>query len=97
MKEAIGRLFVMKLRFGNLPVLLAGVGNSLFIALCTTVLSLAIALSLALLAARYDFRGKALLSALLLVPLILPPFVGAIGLRLARCWDCGCSRLWSRL
>ena len=28
---------------------------------------------------RYEFRGKALLQALLLVPMILPPFVGAIG------------------
>ncbi len=36
---------------------------------------------LALLARRYDFWGKAAVSGLLLVPLILPPFVGAIGMR----------------
>ena len=36
---------------------------------------------LALLARRYDFKGKAVVNGLLLVPLILPPFVGAIGMR----------------
>ena len=30
---------------------------------------------------RYDFRGKGIANSLLLVPLILPPFVGAIGMR----------------
>src|SRR5690606_733560 len=63
------------------PVLVDGLVNSLIIATCTTLLCIAIALPLSTLAARYDFRGKAILSSLLLVPLILPPFVGAIGLR----------------
>ena len=31
---------------------------------------------------RYDFFGKKLLSGLLLVPLVLPPFVGAIGIKM---------------
>ena len=30
---------------------------------------------------RFRFRGKTLLASLLLVPMIMPPFVGAIGLR----------------
>ena len=30
---------------------------------------------------RYEFRGKELLNSLLLVPMILPPFVGAVGMR----------------
>ncbi len=59
----------------------AGLLNSLLVAACTTVLSLLIALPLSVLATRYDFRGKAILTALLLVPLVLPPFVGAIGLQ----------------
>ncbi len=63
------------------PILMAGLGNSLLIAFFTTILCLAITLPLSALAARYDFPGKALLSSLLLVPLILPPFVGAIGFR----------------
>ena len=36
---------------------------------------------LALVAARHHFPGKAFFSALVLIPLILPPFVGAIGVR----------------
>ena len=63
------------------PLVLEGLGNSLLIAACTTALCLLIALPLALLGTRYDFPGRALLAAALLIPLILPPFVGAIGLR----------------
>jgi iron(III) transport system permease protein len=57
-----------------------GLFNALGIAVGTTILSLIIALPLAVLSARFDFRGKGVVSALILVPLILPPFVGAIGL-----------------
>ena len=62
------------------PALRAGMLNSLGIASCTTLLCLLIALPLAVLSARFDFPGKGMLSALILVPMILPPFVGAIGL-----------------
>ncbi|MHC4219224.1 MAG: ABC transporter permease [Planctomycetota bacterium] len=62
------------------PVLREGLFNAFAIATCTTLLSLVIALPPAVLAARYDFPAKPALTALLLVPLILPPFVGAIGL-----------------
>lgn len=63
------------------PVLRDGLVNSLLIAAVTTTLCLVIALPLASIATRYNFPGKAMFSALLLIPLILPPFVGAIGLR----------------
>lgn len=63
------------------PVVKEGLANSLAIAACTTLLCLLIVLPLALIATRYDFPGKTLLTGLLMVPLILPPFVGAIGLR----------------
>ena len=63
------------------PVLVESLVNSLVIAVATTLLCLVIALPLSVISTRYEFRGKALLSGLLLVPLILPPFVGAIGLR----------------
>jgi iron(III) transport system permease protein len=55
--------------------------NSFWVACTTTALAVAIALPLAWIADRFDFAGKKILSALLLVPMILPPFVGAIGLR----------------
>ena len=63
------------------PILRTSLINSVLMAAIVTLLSLIIALPLAILSTRYEFRGKPLLSALLLVPLILPPFVGAIGLR----------------
>ena len=59
----------------------AGLVNSAAIASLATVLALALALPLSIVAARCSFPGKALLGALLLLPLILPPFVGAIGVR----------------
>lgn len=63
------------------PVLVAGLGNAVLIATATTTLCLIIALPLALLSARCEFPGKAALGALILVPLVLPPFVGAIGMK----------------
>jgi iron(III) transport system permease protein len=57
-----------------------GLFNALGIAVATTILSVIIALPLAVLAARFNFVGKGVVSSLILVPLILPPFVGAIGL-----------------
>lgn len=63
------------------PVLLEGLKNSLKIAATTTVLAVLIAFPLAVLAARYKYPFKGLWNAVVLVPLILPPFVGAIGAR----------------
>ena len=51
------------------------------IAVFTTLFSIVLALPIALLSAGYRFPGKKILNAAILVPLILPPFVGAIGLR----------------
>lgn len=64
------------------PVLVAGLRNSLFIAVCTTLTALVISLPLALLSVRFEFAGRRLMSGLLLVPLIMPPFVGAMGMRM---------------
>ncbi|HMN95508.1 MAG TPA: iron ABC transporter permease [Phycisphaerales bacterium] len=63
------------------PLLREGLLNALMIATLTTALSLLLALPLAFVGARTSFRGQALLSSLVLLPLILPPFVGAIGMR----------------
>lgn len=61
------------------PIYAEGLFNSLRIALGTTFLTLLISLPLAWVNNRYDYPGKRWLTALLLVPMILPPFVGAIG------------------
>ena len=49
------------------------------LACATTTLALLIALPLAVVSDRFLFPGKGLLGSLVLIPMILPPFVGAIG------------------
>ncbi len=73
--------FTLEFLFGVFrnPVYAEGLRNSLLIAIGTTTLTLLIALPLAWMSTRFDFHGKRQLCALLLLPMILPPFVGAIG------------------
>jgi iron(III) transport system permease protein len=55
--------------------------NSFLIALAATVVAFFLALPMAHIMTRYIFPGKSLVSALLLLPMVMPPFVGAIGLQ----------------
>lgn len=55
--------------------------NSLAIGLGATLGAFVIALPLVMLFRRFDFPGKGLLEVALLAPIILPPFVGAIGIK----------------
>jgi iron(III) transport system permease protein len=61
------------------PIYVEGLFNSFKIAVGTTTLVTLIAVPLAWMANRYEFAGKPIFQAALLVPMILPPFVGAIG------------------
>ncbi|HET7008423.1 MAG TPA: iron ABC transporter permease [Candidatus Binatia bacterium] len=73
-------LAFMKLMFSspnNTIILANSVNLGLTVTLFTTVLSLPLALFLV----RYNFPGKGLLNGLILIPMVLPPFVGAIGMR----------------
>lgn len=63
------------------PIYVEGLTNSFYMGLFSTLLSLLIAFPLAMIANTWDFRGKELLNSLVLVPLILPPFVGALGVK----------------
>ena len=63
------------------PLYRGGLANSFLLACTATTLAFAIALPLAFISDRYLFPGKNLLSSLVLVPMILPPFVGAIGIK----------------
>ena len=63
------------------PACRKGLLNALSIASCVTLGTLALGLPLALVTTRVAFPGRAALSAALLLPMILPPFVGAIGMR----------------
>jgi iron(III) transport system permease protein len=58
-----------------------GLINALILAAGTTVFASLLAVPLAYLGAKTDFPGKRLLGAAILAPMILPPFVGAIGIR----------------
>ncbi len=60
---------------------LEGLWNSLRLAVCATGASLLLAVPLAWLADRFDFPGKRWLTGGLLLPMILPPFVGALGMQ----------------
>jgi iron(III) transport system permease protein len=55
--------------------------NSLFLAGVVTLLANLLAFPLALVSRHFDFRWKAFWAMVVLAPMILPPFVGAIGLR----------------
>ncbi|WP_302453060.1 iron ABC transporter permease [Victivallis vadensis] len=56
-----------------------GLLNSFCIAAVTTLMVFAISLPLALLYDRYEFPGKNWCNLLMMLPMILPPFVGALG------------------
>jgi len=62
--------------------LLHGLRNAAIVAILVTLLTLLISLPLALLSVRHTFPLSKLLNGLLLVPLVLPPFVGAIGMQI---------------
>jgi iron(III) transport system permease protein len=63
------------------PLYTSALGNSFLLALTTTVFALLIALPLAFITDRFVFPAKGFLSSIILVPMILPPFVGAIGIK----------------
>lgn len=56
--------------------------NSIYVATMTVVLASLIAVPLAAILARYRFRGAALIHTLGVVPLVMPPFVGAVAMQL---------------
>lgn len=63
------------------PTYVDGLATSCGLAAATTAMAFLIAVPLAFAADRFRFPGKGLFGALILVPMILPPFVGAIGIR----------------
>jgi iron(III) transport system permease protein len=66
--------------FGN-AIYREGLWNAFVLGITSTLVTLAIAFPLALVGHRYDFFGKPLLGVLVLAPMILPPFVGAVGVK----------------
>jgi len=66
--------------FAN-PLYRQGLINSFSMAVWTTLGCILVSLPLAFLYVRFEFPGRALLNSLVLTPMILPPFVGAIGIK----------------
>lgn len=56
--------------------------NSVYVSGMSVVWASAIALPLAVLTTRFDFRGSLIIQTLGFVPLIMPPFVGAVAMQL---------------
>jgi len=63
------------------PVQQRSLLNSLELGIAATIVTTLISLPIAHALVRYDFRGKGILSGLLLIPMVMPPFVGAIGMK----------------
>jgi iron(III) transport system permease protein len=63
------------------PIYREGMWNAFALGITSTLATLAIAFPLALVSHRYDFFGKPALGVLVLAPMILPPFVGAVGVK----------------
>ena len=66
--------------FAN-PNYLEGLWNAFLLGTTSTLVTFLLALPLALAAYRWVFPGKKWLSILILAPLVLPPFVGAVGVK----------------
>ncbi len=56
--------------------------NSLYVAVMSAIFAALIAVPLAYFTVRFDFRGALLIQTLGVLPLIMPPFVGAVALQL---------------
>ncbi len=85
LKEAFWQQGTFTLRYFSLllqsPLQRESLFNSFLLATLTTLLTTLLTMPLAQVMTRFNFRGKVLLSGLLLAPMIMPPFVGAIGLK----------------
>src|SRR5712671_2982584 len=56
--------------------------NSIYVAAMTVVVASLIAVPLATIISRFNFRGAALIHTLGVIPLVMPPFVGAVAMQL---------------
>ena len=56
--------------------------NSIYVAAMTVVVASLIAVPLATILSRFQFRGAALIHTLGVIPLVMPPFVGAVAMQL---------------
>jgi len=69
-----------KLMFTN-PLERQSIINSAVLGIVVTLATTLLSLPLSYFLVRYNFRGRSLLQGLILVPMVMPPFVGAIGMK----------------
>jgi iron(III) transport system permease protein len=70
------------LDFARTELFVRSFWNSVYVSAMTVVWSSALALPLAYLTTRFEFRGAMLVQTLGFLPLIMPPFVGAVAMQL---------------
>jgi iron(III) transport system permease protein len=68
--------------FFNQPLMREAFYNSLYVAVWSTIIASLLAVPLAYFTVRFDFRGALLIQTLGILPLIMPPFVGAVAMQL---------------
>src|SRR6266498_2766184 len=77
-----GLTLVHFVNFFRRPLFRESLWNSLVAGLLVVFFGSLIAVPLAYLSVRYDFKGKILVNTLSTLPLVIPPFVGAVALQL---------------
>ena len=77
-----GFTFVNFLDFGRTDLFVRSFWNSVYVSAMTVVWASVLALPLAYLTTRFEFRGAMLVQTLGFLPLIMPPFVGAVAMQL---------------
>ncbi len=77
-----GLTLVNFLDFGRTDLFVRSFWNSVYVSAMTVVWASALALPLAYLTTRFEFRGAMLVQTLGFLPLIMPPFVGAVAMQL---------------
>ncbi|ARP85348.1 ABC transporter permease [Bordetella genomosp. 9] len=68
--------------FFNQPLMQEAFYNSLYVAVWSTLIASVLAIPLAYFTVRFQFRGALLIQTLGILPLIMPPFVGAVAMQL---------------
>lgn len=82
-EKGTGALTVVNfLDFFNTDLFRRSFFNSVYVSAMSVVCATVIALPLAVLTTRFDFRGSLIIQTLGFVPLIMPPFVGAVAMQL---------------
>ena len=77
-----GVTFTHFVSFFGISLMRESFANSLIVSLASVIGAALIALPLAYFAARFDFRGAVVIQTLGVLPLIMPPFVGAVAMQL---------------